>query len=132
MTAKRERPRRSILIMGKSKTQQNMARECDINLIMKKFENTGLISHVARNPGAYMDLPSGMDFEVAAQLLIDAEANFQALPSKVRKEFDNDPRQFLAFCEDPANRDRMIELGLIDKPPEPAPAPTEPTGGEPA
>ena len=40
---------------------------------------------------------------------------FMALPSKVRREFDDDPGTFLDFANDPKNTDRMIELGLVKK-----------------
>jgi len=47
-----------------------------------------------------------------------------SLPATVRRDFDNDPMQFIAFAENPENLDKMREWKLA--PPKPlAPAPQE-------
>ena len=54
-----------------------------------------------------------------------------ALPSRVRRRFDNDPAELMEFLADEANREEAVMLGLIEKeePVQPAPAPE---GGAPA
>ena len=59
--------------------------------------------------------------------VIEAEKAFDALPSKVRSRFKNQPVEFLEFCSDEANRDEMAELGLIEPPKSQL---TDPKGGE--
>lgn len=38
------------------------------------------------------------------------------LPATLRREFDNDPVKLLAFLQDENNRDRAIQLGLVNAP----------------
>lgn len=93
-------------------TVQSEAEACDINNILKKYERTGLIDHV-KEGGRYEDLPPGLDYQEALNLVIEAKTSFEGLPAAVRKEFENDPAKFLAFVEDPENVERMGELGLL-------------------
>jgi phage internal scaffolding protein len=46
--------------------------------------------------------------------LIEAQNAFKTLPASIRAEFNNDPAQVIDFLNDPANRDKAIEIGLID------------------
>jgi phage internal scaffolding protein len=46
--------------------------------------------------------------------LIAAQNAFKTLPASIRKEFNNDPSQVIDFLNNPANKDKAIELGLID------------------
>lgn len=102
-----------------SRTKQAMKAECDINGIMKQFERTGVITHIAKRDAYFADVSVVPDFAQAVQVVRDAEQMFLSLPAKLRLEFDNDPAKYVAFCADPANAARMVELGLVDKPPEP-------------
>lgn len=105
--------RRPQQLPGKTMTQQHFKDECDVNTILKRYARDGLVSHLATRPGAYMDLPDSMELQDAIAIMMRAQEDFDALPSAVRKEFDNDPAKFLAFAEDPENTDRMREMGLL-------------------
>lgn len=96
-----------------SMTKQSFADESEINNIMAKYEKTGLIEHV-KNHGGYSDMPAPLDYQEALQLTIDAQLSFDELPAQVRREFNNNPFDFLAFVENPANVERMAELGLLE------------------
>lgn len=102
-----------------SMTKQSFAQESEINNIMAKYEKTGLIEHVKAHSG-YADMPAGLDYQAALQMTIEADIAFNELPALVRKEFDNDPFQFLEFVADPDNVERMGELGLLNPVEEPA------------
>lgn len=107
---------------GATRTQQNMRDEVNVNTILRKYTRTGLITHLSRQPGAYLNLPDQMDFQDAWHLVHQAHEDFDRLPSDLRKRFDNDPGKFLAFMHDPANREEAVKLGLIPAeaaPPEP-------------
>lgn len=99
-----------------SMTKQSHSDETDINLIMAKFQKTGLINHV-KEGGRYEDLPSDLDYHTSMNLILRAQESFERLPSSIRAEFANDPERFLSFVENPDNVDRMAELGLINPPP---------------
>lgn len=95
-------------------TEQHHKKECDVNEIIRKYDKTGLISHVSRFEGQFGDLTQ-MDFKEAQDLIINSKRMFDELPSKIRKRFDNDPGELLKFMENPDNRQEAIELGIIQK-----------------
>lgn len=99
-----------------SRTKQSFKDECDINTIMKRFERTGLITHNNARAAYFDDVSEVPDFAAAVATVRKADEMFMSLPAKLRAEFDNDPQQYVAFCADPANSDRMVELGLKPKP----------------
>lgn len=93
-------------------TEQSHKKECDVNLIVKKYDKTGLISHVSKFEAKYGNL-GGADFKSAMDLIAGAKSSFESLPSNIRKKFRNSTEAFLSFMENPANRDEAINLGLI-------------------
>lgn len=118
-----------------SLTRQEFAEECDINVIMKQYEKTGVISHVASREPLYLDLTDMPDFRSAMDMMASAEKAFMSLPANVRRDFDNDARNFVDFAQDRANLDKMREYGLAPpaekpEPPKAAPASPEPSKGE--
>jgi len=91
--------------------KQSFKAECDINTIMARYMKTGLLDHLSARKGQYMDV-SGADFYAAQNLVAEARSMFFGLPSKIREQFDNDPGEFLAFMENPANAQQAEEMGL--------------------
>lgn len=106
---------------GELVTRQEFAEECDINTIMKRFEATGVISHVDQRQPMYLDVSDVPDLQSALRVLDVATDAFMSLPAGVRREFDNDVHRFVAFAEDRENLAKMREWGLA--PPEKAPEP---------
>lgn len=96
------------------RTEQNHKKECDINLIIKKYDKTGLISHISKFEGEFGDL-RGVDYKTALDQVTRAGSLFNQLPSNIRNRFSNNPEKLLSFMENPANRDEAIKLGLINK-----------------
>lgn len=109
----------AIATTGETLTQQHFKDQCDINNIMRRYEKTGQIDFLQANPGVYDDVSDIVDYQEALNIQIAAESAFMALPSKLRKDFDNDPGKFLAFAHDEKNREKMIEYGLIERPIDP-------------
>lgn len=99
---------------GPSRTKQAMRDECDVNVIIARHAKTGLITHLNRMEASYGNVV-GMDFATAANIVADARSMFEALPSKVRKRFRNDPANFLDFVSNPANGSELVEMGLATK-----------------
>ncbi|AXH77007.1 MAG: internal scaffolding protein [Microviridae sp.] len=96
-----------------SRTRQEFADECDINVLMRKFEATGVVSHVADREPMYLDLSDGVpDLARALDIVREATTSFMSLPARARAEFDNDPVKFVAFCQNPDNGDKLVEWGL--------------------
>jgi phage internal scaffolding protein len=103
-------------------TEQSHKKECDVNHILKKYDKTGVITHVSKFEARFGNL-SGIDFKQMKDAVAAAETSFHSLPSEIRNEFQNDPAELLKFMEDPNNRKKAEALGIID------PAWTEDTDG---
>lgn len=115
-------------------TKQSMKDETDINNILKQYKRTGIIQHINSQEPIYTDLPDPLDYQEALNMQMNADSAFSTLPSVVRAYFNNDPTALLVALNDPSQRDKLMELGIIRKPEQPQPpgnpANTPPTGGE--
>lgn len=109
---KRERPRHYTVVDGESRAKQSFKDECDINNIMRKYEKTGLISHMNRHSGTYQNVPEEPDYQSALETVIKAQEMFAELPAVTRRHFENNPAKFLEFVGDPANAEKWDEVGL--------------------
>lgn len=97
-------------------TKQSFKDECDINLIMKKFQRTGIITHYAKHGPQYGDIPA-IEYQEALNTIIAAENAFAELPAAIRKKFNNNPEEFLEFIQDDSNLDEARKLGLASASP---------------
>lgn len=102
----------SVTFKGQGRTKQQFKEECDINKIMARFQQTGLIEFVNKNQGQYLDC-TGFDYQEAMQTVAAANSMFMQMPSALRAEFGNSPQKFVEFCENPDNRSRLAEMGLL-------------------
>ncbi len=126
---------------GASLTRQSEMKNCDINVIMSKYEKTGVLPQVGVE-GFYADLSAVGDFREAVERVQRGDEVFMSLPAAVRKEFDNDAVAFVDTCSDSENRSanmaKLYELGVVvpeefrpkpvpgDPPIEPDPVPITP------
>lgn len=101
-------------------TKQSHKDECDIHNILRQYQRTGIIQHINSQSPLFTDLPSNIDYQDAMNTLIQAQETFAALPSSVRDSFKNDPGVFLAAFTDPAQHDKLRELGLLRPKAQPA------------
>jgi phage internal scaffolding protein len=95
-----------------SLAKQEFRDECDINRIMMQFGKTGELPQIAG--AVFGDFNSTQTYHEMQNTLIEAENAFKTLPAAIRKEFNNDPAEVIDFLNNPANRDKAIELGLVD------------------
>lgn len=106
------------------RTRQEFADECDINILLDRYEKTGVLNHYNQLPAQYLDVSDLPDLAEAINIVDQAAAAFMTLPARVRAEFENDPVKFANFGADPANIEKMREWGLAPpapKAPEKAP-----------
>lgn len=120
-------PRVQTRVSGPSLTRQEFAEECNINQILDQFQRTGAMSHFAKYAPLYGEFDA-RDYQSAQNLLIRAREMFDALPSNVR-QLVSTPAGFLEFVQDPANAEKMRELGLR-APETPTPSQDNPRAGE--
>ena len=104
----------SISFPSEGRTQQHFKDECDINLIMKRFQETNQFPPgiVKQKPPMFLDY-SALDFANATSTMQRAKTMFDALPSSARERFKNDPYELLGWMEDPANRQEAERMGLL-------------------
>lgn len=98
-----------------SRTQQQFAKEADINFIMSRYMKTGVLvdpAKISSRTAVFDDFSSVDDYRTMHDKVINAQQAFQALPAKLRARMNNDPAEFVAFVEDEANKDECIKLGL--------------------
>lgn len=125
-----DRDRVSISFGDVSRAVQSEQKNCDINYVMQRYRNDGIILHLNHRTPTYGDFSAAPDFQTARNLVIEAEQSFLALPSHIRNRFQNDPGQFLDFMHDPANKDEIARMGLSrpetasTEPPAPPATPT--------
>lgn len=98
-----------------SMTKQEMAQDADINVIMRKWVNHGIIPGTNGREATYGDFSSGLSYQEALDSVISCQNTFDALPALVRKACDNDPAKFLEMVEDPKRVDELKELGLLEE-----------------
>lgn len=108
-----------------SLAKQSFLEETNINTIMAKFEQNGLLDHVNTHKGDYGNFIGYPDYQTALNQISEAEVAFATIPAKIRAMFNNSPLQFLEFAQNPDNLDQMIGMGLAPKR-EPLRAPGDP------
>lgn len=108
-------------------TEQSHKDDCDMQIILKRYAQTGVITHNNSLVGEYADYPSDIDFHEAQNIIAEASTMFESVPARIRADFDNDPAKFLAFVQDEANLPKMAEYGLTnplkDRDTDPVPEP---------
>lgn len=102
-------------VTSESLTQQQFADECDINKIMRKYKQTGVISHVSRIQGVYGDFTHVEEYQQMLEKVQLAENSFNSLPAEIRDRFGNDPKKLVMFLSDPKNQQEAERLGLSER-----------------
>ena len=108
-------------IIGESMTEQSHKDQCDVNLIIKQYERTGLITHLTSVKAEYGDVDA-IELQQALELVKNADIAFMDLPSQLRKHFDNDAVEFLRRFDEMSDDDREVfaQYGFADSPPPPS------------
>lgn len=108
---------------GVSMTDQQYKRDCDINVILERYQATG------RPPvtptSVYGDFADIGDFTDCIEKVSRATSDFAALPSDLRARFGNDPKLFVDFVLNPENNAECVSLGLRVVAPKPEEKPID-------
>ncbi|WNK13649.1 MAG: internal scaffolding protein [Microvirus sp.] len=112
-------------------TKQEFKNECDINILMARYQVTGELTNLNERAPQYLDA-TGFDYQTSMEFIAGAKSLFHELPSDLRFRFGNDPAAFLDFTSKDSNREEMAALGLLKPKQEWAsmdaiPKPSEPT-----
>ena len=102
-----------------TRVEQSHRDKCNINSIMRKASETGLVPTNNTAPN-YGDFTNVQDYQTCKNRLLDAQRDFSELPSHIRRRFDNDPSKLIEFVNDPDSLEEARQLGLVTTPePEP-------------
>lgn len=109
------------MVYDVGKTRQDQADDADINVIVKRYGLSGQLPVVRPKIPLEADFREAGEFDLGAALRFvrDANAAFMAYPAEVRAKFENDPAKFVAFVENPANKEECVRLGILPKDPPP-------------
>ncbi len=105
-------PRLKLVFKDKTRTKQEMKDECDINAILKRHGITNVMVQGIQQAREY-GIATSMTYKESMDIYTSALTMFANLPSAIRKRFNADPGEYLAFIEDPENRREAAELGLL-------------------
>lgn len=131
------RQRVQVFFDPESKVEKSHRQRVNINSIMAKI-NRGVMPPI-KSGGLYGDFSTVEDFHTSVQRVQDANNDFLALPSEIRKKFHQNPAELIEFLNNPDNYEKAVEYGLIDRKDvsiedvggvdqTPPPAPTDPAG----
>ncbi len=76
-----------------SMTRQDQAEACNINNIYKKTQ-LGQLSLMANKAPTFGDFSSVGSYDTMLESINEANEAFMALPSDIRKQYNNDPEQY--------------------------------------
>ncbi len=97
---------------GDGGAKQSMKDECDVNLIMATYTETGFLAHVAQGAPSFADVSELTDYRSALEHVRSVEAYFAGFPAEVRARFANDHVAFMEYLESGASEEDLKALGL--------------------
>lgn len=111
-----DRTRQGFETTGESLTQQSHSAAADVRNIIKQYDRTGLIANVNKGVAQYGDYSKINEYQVNLNMVKEAEQSFGELPSEIRQQFNNNAGLFFEFATNPKNSEKMIQMGLKEKP----------------
>lgn len=102
---------------GRMTTKQAMRDETDVRVIVRKYQQAGVIPRLEAREPWYGDFSNVDDYLTALNRVREAQSAFEALPSVVRDHVGNDPGEFIRLVTDPERRPELVELGLVEPDP---------------
>lgn len=120
------RGRRPKVEWGPSLTQQSLANECDVNVIVAKYLKTGDARIFNQRIAQWGDISDIGSYQECLQRNKEAAEAFATLPARIRDAYGNDPMRLADALGSPEERSKLIELGII------VPEPETPDSGQPA
>lgn len=119
-SAYKARPRCQVDCSVGGRTKQSFRDECNVNNILAKYRRQLGVDYLKQYAGyltgSFGDVSGAVDYQTALEKCSEAGEAFDAMPSKLRSRFENDPARLLAFLSDVSNRQEAIELGLLPVP----------------
>lgn len=112
-----------------SLTVQSYTDQVDLNTVLKRFgvddmtplQMASFDNSILGNPELFGDFTGerNVDLRGALEIAQAATESFNALPARIRRKFDNDPRTLHDWLLDKNNVEEAVTLGLLTKQAEP-------------
>lgn len=99
-----------------SRTQQQFAEECDVNVLVEKALKTGDYSAFQAPNWDDVDYSEVGEYADALNFVNSVNTDFAELPAALRARFNNNISDYADFVADPANMQECIRLGLLQGP----------------
>lgn len=102
-----------------SMAEQHTAHLTNINYLIKKYKPDELAAYIAarnqhRREILGHDFSKELNLQEAQNVVYQSRQAFEALPEEIRRNFRNHV-EFIKFIDNPANVDKMIQLGILTK-----------------
>jgi len=107
------RNRVSTPIVGESLTKQAHRDDCDVNNIVRRWQQTEVDPRDPKRQGQYLDVSSIPDYADSVLRLNAAYDIFGSLDAKTRKSFNNSLGEFINYANDPNNVDSLVKMGVL-------------------
>jgi phage internal scaffolding protein len=98
-----------------SKTDQSYKKSTDINVLIAKYQKTGIVPNLHQRTGSYGDFSEVPTLEDAFERVNSAIEAFNSLPADIRKLMDNDASQLASWLSNEDNHEMAIKYGLLEK-----------------
>lgn len=96
-------------------TDQSAKNDADINVIMKRYQKTGLLPNIQKIEASYLDVSEVPSLETAFKMSQDAVDRFYELDPTLRKLMNNDPSELENFVSNPENEEILLKYGVLEK-----------------
>lgn len=110
-----------VVCRDEGRVKQSFKEQCDVNKILKKYKQVVgadyLVKFAGQVPqGTYGDFSNMPDYRETLDKINAVDSYFMSLPPQIRARHMNDTATFLDWCADPANKDEMVKMGLVQAP----------------
>lgn len=100
-------------------TEQHTAHLTDINYLIEKYRPDELAAYIVaktqhRREIVGHDFTQEPDLQGAKNIIYNSKQEFEKLDPKIKQSFANH-LEFLKFIDNPANAEKMLELGILTK-----------------
>lgn len=104
-----------ITFVEPSLTIQSEFKSTTVDYYLQRYSATGLLGDPNRAVQAqFGDFSELQDFQTSQNLIARTKEQFDSLPSGLRAQFDHNVNTYVEFLLDPANKEKAIELGLMN------------------
>lgn len=109
--------RNPVVTCGLGRTKQSFEAETNINNIMAKYKKTGEVNAMRLGLEEYRDISEIPTLHECMNIVAEANSRFMELPVEIRAACDHNAGNFLAFVDDPDNRELCDQFELFDPKP---------------